>query len=195
VLTFDDGLLNNYTKAFPILRKYSLTATIFVITDFVGQTKYMDWHQLREMSEAGISIQSHTVSHKPLTGLAYEQLMHELSASKKTLEDHLGKHVNFLSLPHGIFNRKVLETAQKAGYQAVCTSDPGFSHLHSSISVLKRINISDHFQIDIFKKILRKDSSVILPLLVSKKIKNLARRLLGYSNYRKLYQTKYQIRD
>ena len=195
VITFDDGWADNYTNVLPILKEYGLRATIFVISGFVGKVKYLDWHQLREMSEAGLSIQSHTVSHKPLTGLKDDQLMHELTASKKTIEDHLGKRVNFLSLPHGVFNDKVLKIAQKAGYQAVCTSEPGFSNEYKHLPVMKRINISDQLLIDTFKKILEKNEAVIFPMLLSKKVKNMAKRLIGQEKYRKIYQLRYRIKD
>jgi hypothetical protein len=84
--------------------------------------------------------------------------------------------------------------AQEAGYQAVCTSEPGFSHEYKNLPVMKRINISDQFQIGTFKNILEKNEAVILPILLSKKIKNLARRAIGNDGYRKLYQLRYRVK-
>jgi peptidoglycan/xylan/chitin deacetylase (PgdA/CDA1 family) len=195
VITFDDGWADNYTNVFPTLKEYSLTATIFVISGFIGKAKYMDWHQLREMNAAGLSIQSHTVSHKPLAQLSKTEVEYELVTSKKTIENALGKKVNFLSLPHGVFNRRVLETAHEAGYLAICTSEPGFSHEHMDIPVLKRINISDHYHLQTFKKIIEKNRMTILPLIFSKKLKNLLKRTIGSGNYRKIYNLRYTARD
>jgi len=194
VITFDDGWADNYTNVFPILKEYKLTATVFVITGSVGQKNYMDWNQLREMSGAGISIHSHTVSHKPLAQLSKAEIEYELKTSKKTIEDALGTQVNFLSLPHGVYNKQVFESAQKAGYIAVCISEPGYSHEYKNLPVMKRINISDQFQIDTFERILEKNEAVILPMLLSKKVKNLAKKLIGQEKYRKIYQLRYRVK-
>jgi peptidoglycan/xylan/chitin deacetylase (PgdA/CDA1 family) len=193
IITFDDGWANNYTNAFPVLRKHGLSATIFVITGFVGRSDYLDWNQLREMNEEGMSIQSHTVSHKSLVGLRKYQLIYELDASKKSIEDNLGKQVDFLSVPHGMVSRKVVDMARTLGYKAVCTTEPGFSHIYGSPAIFKRINISDRCQIDTFEKIIQKNRTIIVSLVFSKKIKNLTKRVLGYNNYRKVYRLLYRI--
>lgn len=195
VITFDDGWADNYAHVFPLLKNYSLTATIFVISGFVGLAKYMDWRQLREMSEAGFSIQSHTVNHKPLASLKNDQLMYELITSKKTIEDHVGTQVDFLSLPHGVFNRRVLERIPDAGYRAVCTSEPGFSHTYDIPAIFKRINISDNCEISKFEKIVEVNKLSVLPLIISKKNKNLIKKIVGYNTYRKIYRLRYLIKD
>ncbi len=193
VITFDDGWANNYTHAFPILQKRQLTATIFIVTSFVGQQSYLDWPQIKEMHAAGISIQSHTASHRPLTLLDEPEIMTELESSKKTIEDHLGAAVDFLSVPQGMVSELVIAVARKIGYQAVCTSEPGFSHKPGNPSVLKRINIEDRYTISMFGKIVRADYGAILPTILAKKFKNAAKKMLGYHTYRKIYRLRYRI--
>jgi len=192
-ITFDDGWTNNYTNAFPILKKLGLIATIFVITDFIGRSRYVDWNQLKEMNKEGISIQSHTVNHRPLVGIKNDQIMYELDTSKKQIEDHLGSAVDFLSVPHGMINQRVRDAARAVGYKAICTSEPGFSHSYGNPAILRRTNVSDRCDILTFEKIIKADRMLILSLILSKKIKNLTKRLLGYNNYRKLYRLRYRI--
>jgi len=67
MITFDDGRSDNFTRAFPILLSHQIPGTFFVISDRIGQSGYMQWGDLKEMINAGMSIQSHTATHRYLS--------------------------------------------------------------------------------------------------------------------------------
>ncbi len=195
VITFDDGWADNFSHALPILGEFGLGATVFVVTGFVGTTGYLDWERLREMSGCGISLQSHTVSHRPLEELGDDEVAEELGASKKALEDRLGTAVDFVSMPQGSWNRRILGAARAAGYRGVCTSEPGFGHSLGTPAVFSRINVADSIPISFFARIARMDRSFILPVLAATKFKRAVRSLVGYRMYRLLYRLRYRINE
>ncbi len=122
-LTFDDGGLDNYQVAFPILRERRLTATFFVITKTVGAAGQMSWDQLREMADGGMSIQSHTVSHPDLPGASDSRLRSELMGSREAIRQALGRPVYAVAYPAGSFDQRVIAAAKEAGYvMGVATS-------------------------------------------------------------------------
>lgn len=123
VITFDDGVTDQYTNALPILKKYDYPATFFIKLNNVGKGKGgMTWEQIKELTNAGMTIGSHTVNHDNLNMMSAKTLKYELEESKKTLEDKLGVKIKFLSYPGGAYSDKVIEAAQKAGYLAAVTT-------------------------------------------------------------------------
>jgi peptidoglycan/xylan/chitin deacetylase (PgdA/CDA1 family) len=192
VLTFDDGWASNYSLAMPMLREYGLAATVFVVSDFVDTQQYMSWQQLKEMGEAGFSIQSHTAGHRALSVLKDSEIKDELGKSKAVLEDKLGSMVEFLSTPHGMIDERVVQIAHSTGYKGICTSEPGYRHRLGRPAVLHRINVSGKYDLESFGRILRGDPGVFIPLILSKKVKSLSKRLLGYKTYRAIYDLRYR---
>jgi peptidoglycan/xylan/chitin deacetylase (PgdA/CDA1 family) len=142
-LTFDDGWSGNYLHAYPILKEYEFTATFFIATELIGRPFYMNWEHLKEMLPYGMSIQSHTVTHRSLAIMDEKQIIFELQKSKETIEKNLGTKVNHLSLPHGSKNNRIWPLAEKIGYQSICTSEIGFQTSGNNGPWLKRINIGD----------------------------------------------------
>ena len=68
VLTFDDGYVDNYLYAYPILKEFNLKATVFAISKTIDKRKnYMTSNQLKELQANGIDIESHTLDHEEFT--------------------------------------------------------------------------------------------------------------------------------
>lgn len=143
MITFDDGYFDNYTNAYPILKKYGFKAVIFVITSFMdqGNMYYFTWDQAKEMEQNGISIESHTVSHQSMTELTDEQLRFELAESKKRIETMLGKTVSFVAYPTGTYNLHIAQLVKEAGYKGAFTIKYGNVDQASNMYALERIPI------------------------------------------------------
>ena len=113
MITFDDGYIDNYTTAFPLLKKYGLKATIFVVSDEIGKPGRMTGVQLKEMSDSGlISIQSHTVSHQNLKNLTHDETEYQFSHSKSVIETVTKKPVRALAAP-GFWSKDLGEQASR----------------------------------------------------------------------------------
>lgn len=142
LITFDDGYADNYTAAYPILKKYGFKATIFVITDFVDvRANYLKWEQLKEMSQNGITIESHTATHNSLTDLTDEQLKKELIDSKQKIEAELGTTVDFIAYPTGAYNLHIAQLVKDAGYKGAFTIKYGNIDANSNIYALERVPV------------------------------------------------------
>jgi peptidoglycan/xylan/chitin deacetylase (PgdA/CDA1 family) len=134
VITVDDGWKSTYDVFFQELGRLGLPFTAFIYPKFViGGEASLTWDQIREMADAGVDIQSHTLSHAFLTrgrsgrgGSDYYQwLSNELVASKRILEEKTGQPVRFLAYPYGDYDGVVAEATRKAGYSAALTCNYG----------------------------------------------------------------------
>ena len=141
LITFDDGYSDNYENAFPILQKYGLRATIFIIPAFVGKEGYMTWDELREMEENGVTMQSHTLNHIALEELPDDGLRAELLKSKQMLEEKLGHAVDFVAYPTGTYNLHIAGIAREVGYKGAFTIKYGNVDLGSNFFALERVPI------------------------------------------------------
>ena len=142
LITFDDGYVDNYTNAYPILKKYNLKATIFIVTGFVSKRRgYLTWDQLREMEKNGIMAQSHTVTHAPLPELSDERIREELVESKRQAETELGHPVEFIAYPTGAHDLHIVGIAKEAGYKGGFTVKYGNVDRNSNVYAMERVPI------------------------------------------------------
>jgi len=147
VISFDDGWKSQYEVAWPIMKKFGYTFTMFIYTEGVaggslGGGQAITWEMLADMRDNGIDIEAHSATHqdlreghtimvaepggkrtkKKLTGAEYEQwVQNEVVGCKQLLEQRLGIRVNCFAVPFGTYNEHVKEIARNAGYEAMFT--------------------------------------------------------------------------
>ncbi len=147
VLTFDDGSKSHYTQVLPLLKKYGFKATFYIFTNAMKGSKerWLTWDEVQEISQAGMDIGSHTVSHPYLTArdkMNDEQyqawLEKELAQSKKILEEKLKISVNTLAYPFGLYDNEVEAAAIRAGYKGMLSINMGLNQPRENPFRLKR---------------------------------------------------------
>ena len=154
IITFDDGYLDNYTYAYPILKKYGLTATIFVVAGTVGginefdynegrqpKNKMAGWKELKEMADGGITIGGHTLRHPHLAGLTHEEARFEISEGRKILEAGLNRPVEVFCYPYGNFEPDIVGMVREMGFRAAVTTEQGLGRYQEGAFTLKRIRV------------------------------------------------------
>lgn len=128
-LTFDDGLENFYIQAYPVIFEYKISTIVFVISSLVGESdrsiyppdeplsRLMNWEMIKEVSDNGIIIGSHTQKHKVLTELSYGEICDELTLSKLVIEHQIHKPVLNLAYPHNAYDMRVIEAVKASKYE------------------------------------------------------------------------------
>ena len=113
-ITFDDGLKDVYSVAYPELKKRNIPFSIFVITDFLGKKGYITNEELIELSKDPlVTIGSHGVSHELLPNMSYLKQMYELTESKRKLEAITNLHINYFAFSHGQYDKNTKRILKK----------------------------------------------------------------------------------
>jgi peptidoglycan/xylan/chitin deacetylase (PgdA/CDA1 family) len=153
VITLDDGYVDNYTNAYPVLKEFGFKAVVFMITNMMNSSSaYLSSDQIKEMDKEGISIESHTVSHPKLDQLSYEEQIKELKDSKEELEKVLGRNVKYIAYPYGKFNKNTLKAVDEVGYKMAFSTESGLANKSNGVYKLHRIYVSNKHNIQQFKQ-------------------------------------------
>lgn len=135
-ITFDDGFRDNLTVALPILEKYQLPMTLFVVAGFVGTGEYLSREELREISKHPlVTIGSHGLWHRHFTELSKEEARFELLESQRLLESITCQTVDFMAWPYGDCAGWLEELSDECGYRGSWSVWKGGNRKHSRFRV------------------------------------------------------------
>mgnify|MGYP005849589707 CR=1 FL=1 len=135
VFTFDDGYLDAYTQAFPVLKKYGFIGTFFIIKDYVDRENYLTGEKIREMEEAKMEFGSHTLTHPDLTKIS-------INEARRQIFDSKGEWQVFC-YPAGRFDETVVGLVKEAGYLAAVTTKIGVARQDDDLLELRRVRVED----------------------------------------------------
>lgn len=140
VLTFDDGYRDFFTDAYPILQKYNVPATQYVVSGLLSDPNYMTPQQVSEIAAGNlVEIGAHTVTHPWLTNVDQKFVESEVIKSKTDLEKLIGKDVVSFAYPYGSFDVQAINTAKKAGFTSAVSTIPGIMHNQDTKYFLYRL--------------------------------------------------------
>jgi len=126
IITFDDGHIDNFTTAFPIMQKYGFMGVLYIVGNYMGTDGYMTAAQIREMADAGWEVGSHSMNHLDLQKLDEETQYIEIVDSREKLESEIGVPVRTFAYPFGLMNGSAGSLVHKAGY--VAAMGLGYTH-------------------------------------------------------------------
>ena len=151
ILTFDDGYEDNYTCAFPLLKKYGFLAVIFLVADATRRTNFWDTDepevhllnrkQINEMTAAGIEFGSHTVTHPDLSQCSPAQVNKELVESKHVIAQMTGKEIISVAYPYGAVNGTIKSLAADSGYTFGIATNSGPVKFYQDLFEVRRTQI------------------------------------------------------
>lgn len=175
VLTFDDGLRDFLTGAFPVLERFGFPATLFVVAGLVGKTgrwlsrlgegnrPMLDAGELRFLARSGIEIGGHTMTHPELDILDPMRARNEIAGSRHHLQDLLGAAVTSFAYPHGYNSRTTRQIVEEAGYRSAVRVRHALSELSENRFGLSRLIITEDLGRDAFLALLEGHDPIAPP--------------------------------
>jgi len=157
-VTFDDGCMDNYEVALPVLERFGVKATFFIVTGLLGRylstsfgnVPLMSSHEICELVSLGHEVGAHSVSHTKLTQVPMEHAIREIRESKHFLEDLIGREVISFAYPKGAWNEALKEEVQRQGFRYAVTTREGLIPDHPDWLALPRVWISHSLNLGSF---------------------------------------------
>lgn len=150
ILTFDDGYIDAYTYAFPLLKQYGFVGTFFLVTGYIDSHNpdFVSWAEVEEMHAAGMRFEPHSYDHPDLRNRGYQFLVFQTLGPKQAIEERTGEPCRFFAYPSGRYDQFVIDVLHSAGYWGAVLTEQGATHGTDDLFLLRRIRVSGGDRVD-----------------------------------------------
>jgi peptidoglycan/xylan/chitin deacetylase (PgdA/CDA1 family) len=163
VLTFDDGYIDFFTTAFPVLMDHGFKAVSYVVPGFLNGPRYMTTDEVRAINTGGIEVAAHTMHHVDLTKASAAQMALEIQGSRNVLEQIVGHPVLDFCYPSGKYDAAVLAATEHAGFLSGTTEVPGTAHTWGDRLAWTRVRVPGGERLDQFVGSLGQPEPTVTP--------------------------------
>jgi len=155
VLTFDDGYRDNYEHAFPLLLRWNMSATFFIVSDFIDNQnpRYVTWDMVRTMYTAGMSIEAHSRNHASLKNSNVPFLGWQARELER-IEQEIGVRPRFISYPAGEYDDLTISVFWNSNFWGGVTTQPGATHSNNKLFELRRVRVRGTTSAEDLKRLL-----------------------------------------
>ncbi len=161
-LTFDDGYRDFYTNVFPLLKKYKVHATVFIIAGSIGASMktsrgeefdLVTEAEIEEMVGSGfVDVMPHSMTHVRLNSVSLSDAVQEVKGSKERIESITGRPASIFAYPFGAYTEELAEALTKSGLvSAAVTVHPGSVNAQSKLMLLPRISVDSETKAQQFR--------------------------------------------
>jgi peptidoglycan/xylan/chitin deacetylase (PgdA/CDA1 family) len=156
VLTFDDGYKDAYAHVLPVLQEYGFIGEFFVLATpaHYQAPHYLSWNDMKEMADAGMSMQAHGRDHVELTNRANDFLVYQILGAREAVEAHTGQPVRFFCYPSGRHDEATRAVVASAGYWGAVTTAWGTELRLDNRYTWPRIRIKGAWELESYASVL-----------------------------------------
>jgi peptidoglycan/xylan/chitin deacetylase (PgdA/CDA1 family) len=156
IITFDDGYVDAYTHAFPLLQRYGFVATFFLISEPMdnGLPQFLTWEHVKEMHAAGMKFEPHSFNHPDMRNRDFDFVVFQILAPKEAIEARTGEPCRFFAYPAGRYDQFVIDVLRSAQFWGGVLTEQGATHGTGDLFKLRRVRVRGEDDLGAFIRVL-----------------------------------------